>query len=110
MFAANQDKADRSIGRVLKDVGRAFLEQLVFIGDQLGLLNVFRWLKDEWRLNAAIRELSRLNDHYLDDIGIRRSELRERALQRAECRSAMADSSFSPPHRDVMRIEARRLI
>jgi hypothetical protein len=37
-------------------------------------------------------------------------ELRERALQRAECRSAMADSSFSPLHRDVMKIEARRLL
>jgi uncharacterized protein YjiS (DUF1127 family) len=75
MFAANQDKADRSIGRVLKDVGGAFLEQLVCIGDQLGLFNVFRWLQDEWRLNTAIRELSRLNDHYLDDIGIRRSSI-----------------------------------
>jgi uncharacterized protein YjiS (DUF1127 family) len=82
MFPTNQDKADRSIGRVLKDVGGAFLEQLVFIGDQLGLFNVFRWLQDEWRLNAAIRELSRLNDHYLDDIGIGRGsiDLREDEL------------------------------
>jgi uncharacterized protein YjiS (DUF1127 family) len=75
MFATNQDKAGRFIGRVLKDVGGAFLERLVFIGDQLGLFNVFRWLQDEWRLNAAIRELSRLNDHYLDDIGIERSSI-----------------------------------
>ena len=37
-------------------------------------------------------------------------ELRERALQRAECRSTMPDSSFSPLHRDVMKIEARRLL
>jgi hypothetical protein len=37
-------------------------------------------------------------------------ELRERALQRAECHSAMADSSFSRLHRDVMKIEARRLL
>ena len=36
--------------------------------------------------------------------------LRERALQRAECHSAMADSSFSRLHRDVMKIEARRLL
>jgi hypothetical protein len=37
-------------------------------------------------------------------------ELRERALQRAECHPAMADSSFSRLHRDVMKIEARRLL
>lgn len=37
-------------------------------------------------------------------------ELRERAPQRAECRSVMVDSSFSPLHRDVMKIEARRLL
>jgi len=82
MFNTNQDKADRSIGRVLKDVGGAFLERLVLIGDQLSLFNVFRWLQDEWRLNAAIRELRRLNDHYLDDIGIERSsiDLRENEL------------------------------
>ena len=37
-------------------------------------------------------------------------ELRERALQRAERHSAMADSSFSRLHRDVLKIEARRLL
>ena len=37
-------------------------------------------------------------------------QLRERALKRAECHSAMADSSFSRLHRDVMKIEARRLL
>jgi len=84
MFPTNQDKADGSIGRVLTDAGGAFLERLVIIGGQLGLFNVFRWLQDEWRLNAAIRELSRLNDHYLDDIGIGRSsiDLREDELRK----------------------------
>ena len=82
MFATKQDGSDRSIGRVLKRVGGAFLERLVLIGDQLGLFNVLRWLQVEWRLNAAIRELRRLNDHYLDDIGIERSsiDLRENEL------------------------------
>ena len=82
MFATKQDKAHRSIGRVLKGVGGAFLERLVLIGDQLGLFNVLGWLQVEWRLNAAIRELRRLNDHYLDDIGIERSsiDLRENEL------------------------------
>jgi hypothetical protein len=37
-------------------------------------------------------------------------ELRERALRRAECHSTMADGSFSRLHRDVMKIEARRLL
>lgn len=72
MFAANQDKTDRSIGRVLKDVGGPFLDHLAFIGDQLGLCNVFRWLRDEAEHHATIRELNLLNDQCLDDIGIKR--------------------------------------
>lgn len=72
MFAANQDKADRSIGRVLKNLGGASLEQLVFIGDRLGLCNVLRWLQDEVQHNATMRELIQLNDYCLEDIGIRR--------------------------------------
>ena len=72
MFAANQDKTDRSIGRVPKDVGGAFLDHLVFIGDQLGLCNVLRWLRDETEHHATMRELNLLNDQCLDDIGIKR--------------------------------------
>ena len=71
MFAANQDRADRSIGRVLKDVGGAFLEHLVFIGDQVGLCSVCRWLQDEARHSAKMRQLNLLNDYCLDDIGIK---------------------------------------
>jgi len=37
-------------------------------------------------------------------------DLHERALRRAELHSAMADTSFSRLHRDVMKIEARRLL
>ena len=72
MFAANQDKTERSIGRVPKDIGGAFLDHLVFVGDKLGLCNVFRWLRDEAGHNATLRELNLLNDHCLDDIGRRR--------------------------------------
>jgi len=72
MFAANQDETDRSIGRVLKDVGGAFLDHLVFIGDQLGLCNVLRWLRDEREHHATMRELNLLNDQCLDVIGIKR--------------------------------------
>jgi hypothetical protein len=38
------------------------------------------------------------------------SQLRERALQRADRHSAMADRSFSRLHGDVLTIEARRLL
>jgi hypothetical protein len=69
MFAVNQDKADKPIGGVLKELSVAFLEQFVFIGGWLGLCRIFRWLKDEARRNAMIRELD-LSDHYLRDIGI----------------------------------------
>jgi len=72
MFAANQDRADRSISRVLKDLRGAFLEQLVFIGDLLGLCSVLRWLQDEARHNATKRQLNLLNNYCLDDIGIKR--------------------------------------
>jgi hypothetical protein len=72
VLAANQDKADGFIGRVLKDVGRVFLERLVFIGDLLGLCSVLRWLQDEVQYNATTRELNLLNDYCLDDIGIKR--------------------------------------
>jgi hypothetical protein len=68
VFAVNQDKADKSAGRVLKDLRGAFLEQLAVID----VFKVFRWLQDETRRNALMRELNLLNDYCLDDIGIRR--------------------------------------
>ena len=38
------------------------------------------------------------------------SELRERALRRAERPPAMTDRSFGRLHRDVLKIEARRVL
>jgi len=73
MLAVNQDKMEKSIGHMLQDLGGAFLAPLALIGNGLGFYKVICWLQDEWRWNATIRELNRLNDHYLDDIGIRRS-------------------------------------
>jgi len=72
MLAVNHDKADKSAGRVLKDLRGAFLEQLAVIDDRFGLLKVFRWLQNETQRNALMRELILLNDYCLDDIGIRR--------------------------------------
>jgi uncharacterized protein YjiS (DUF1127 family) len=76
MFAVNQDKADKSIGQVLQDLTGGFLAPLGCIGDGLRLYKVFRWLQDERLRNATIRELNRLNDDYLDDIGIKRRDIR----------------------------------
>jgi len=71
MFAVNQDKADKSAGRVLKNLG-AFLDQLAVIDDRFGVRSLFRWIRDEARRNAMLRELNLLNDYCLDDIGIGR--------------------------------------
>lgn len=62
------------------NVASAFLAPLILIRKRL--YGVSRWIRDEWRLNAAIRELRRLNDDYLDDIGIKRRQLdlREKTL------------------------------
>ena len=54
-------------------VASAFRAPLILIRKRL--YRVSRWIRDEWRLNAAIRQLRRLNDDYLDDIGIKRRHL-----------------------------------
>ena len=73
MFAANQGKAARSMGRVRKDVGGGFLQPLVQIGHRMGPRSFFRWLRDEAQGHATMRELHRLDDHGLDDIGVKRT-------------------------------------
>ena len=72
MFAVNQDKADEFPGRTLKALGDALLAQLAVIDDRLNVSRIFRWLRDEARRNAMMRELNLLNDHCLDDLGVRR--------------------------------------
>jgi hypothetical protein len=73
MLAVNQAKWEKSIGHMLQDLGGVFVVPLVLAGNRF--YRVACWLRDEWRWNATIRELNRLNDRYLDDIGIRRSNL-----------------------------------
>jgi uncharacterized protein DUF1127 len=72
MFAVNQDKADESSSRTLKDLRSALLAQLAVIDDWFGVCRIFRWLRDEARRNAMMRELNLLDDHCLDDLGLRR--------------------------------------
>ena len=71
MFAVNQDKADESPGRTLKDLRGSLLAQLAVIDDRFGVCRIFRWLRDEAQRNAMMRELSLLDDHCLDDLGLR---------------------------------------
>ena len=73
MSAVDHDKMENSIGHLVQDLGGAFLALPALVGNALH--KVIRSLRDEWQLNAAIRELSKLNDHYLDDIGIKRGSL-----------------------------------
>jgi hypothetical protein len=72
MFAVNQGNADESRGRTLKDLPGTLLAQLTVIDDRLGVCRIFRWLRDEARRNAMLRELNLLGDHCLDDLGVRR--------------------------------------
>ena len=73
MFAVNPGKADGSIGQLVNHFGGKFLGQLVFIADRLDPWRLFRRFQDEAGANATIRELNLLSDHYLDDVGVRRS-------------------------------------
>lgn len=75
MLAVHQAKAEKSIGQMLQDLGGAFLPPLALIGNRLGFYQVICWLRDEWRRSVVIRELSRLNDYCLHDIGIDRSDI-----------------------------------
>ena len=72
MFAVNQGKVDKSVGRRLKELCGATLGQLAVIDDRLGLRKLVRWLHDEAGRNATLRELNLLDDRCLDDIGRRR--------------------------------------
>lgn len=73
MVAAKQDNVDKFIGPVLQSLGGGLLVPLVLTGR--GLSKAFRWLQDELRWTATIRELNLMSDHYLDDVGITRSDI-----------------------------------
>ena len=72
MFAVNQEKADESPSRTLKDLRSTLLAQRAVIDGRFGVSRIFRWLRDEARRNAMMRELNLLDDHCLDDLGLRR--------------------------------------
>lgn len=72
MVAVKGEDLDKSVGPVPRSLGGWLLVPLVPTGR--GLSNAFRWLKDELRRHATVRELNLLSDHYLDDVGITRSD------------------------------------
>lgn len=72
MFAVNQDKTDESPGQTPKDFRGALPVPLAVIDDWFGVARIFRWLRDEAQHSALMRELNLLNDHCLDDLGVRR--------------------------------------
>jgi uncharacterized protein YjiS (DUF1127 family) len=76
MLAVDRYRVDRSIGRIPQDFAAVLLVPLRFVGSGLGLYKIFRWLQDEKIRITTIRELHRLNDDYLDDIGIKRKDIR----------------------------------
>lgn len=75
MFAVNQDRMEKSIGHMRQHLGIGFLAQLSFIGHWLGLYSAIDRIRDERRRTVLIDELSRLDDYYLRDVGIDRSEI-----------------------------------
>jgi uncharacterized protein YjiS (DUF1127 family) len=75
MFATNQESSTKPIGYVLRDLAGAFLVRHVHADRRLNVFTVVRWLQDGRRRRAAIRELNRLNDYYLNDIGISRDDI-----------------------------------
>ncbi len=41
------------------------------------IVTVWNWIDRKYKQNRSIRELSRLDDHVLKDIGVRRDDMRE---------------------------------
>jgi len=60
---------------MLRGITDAFLARRVHVNSPLSFFDVVRWLQNERRRRVATRELSRLNDYYLDDIGISRNDI-----------------------------------
>jgi len=76
MSAVKQDAAAKPVGHA---AGVAFLALPAFIRDSCN--GIVSWLRDEWQRNATMRELSALDDHILNDIGVSRVSF---ALKRPE--------------------------
>jgi uncharacterized protein YjiS (DUF1127 family) len=76
MFNVRRQQLDKSTGYLLQDLPGAHFVPRRFISDKPGLHKVFRWFHEERLRYAMIRSLNRLNDDHLDDIGIKRKDIR----------------------------------
>ena len=77
MLAFSQDKLAKPASYIPSHIIDAFLGPLASIVDGLRRCKMFLWLQDKKLRYTTIRELDRLNDDYLDDIGIKkRSDIR----------------------------------
>ena len=72
MFAFSQDKVAKSASYLPSHIIDAFFGPLACIVDGLRRCKMFLWLQDKKLRYTTIRELDRLNDDYLDDIGIKK--------------------------------------
>ena len=73
MLGTSGARIEKSVAHRAPGPSSSLLAPLIFI--RTLLCEVSCWVRDEWRLSTAIRRLSRLNDDYLDDIGIKRRHL-----------------------------------
>ena len=73
MITPNLAKVDRTTASSVKYLQGTFLAHLIAIADRLDPLQLFRWFQDQARANETMQELNLLRDHYLDDVGVRRS-------------------------------------
>ena len=85
MLAIDHDKVEYATS-VPPQIGRGVVAPLMFIGRRLGLDRVVNWLQDKMGRAAGVRELSRLDDHYLRDIGIHRTDIGDIADEMVRCR------------------------
>jgi len=72
MIIANLAKVDRATANSVK-FGGTSLGHLIAIADWLDPSRLFRWFQDQAWANETRQELNLLSDHYLDDVGVRRS-------------------------------------
>jgi uncharacterized protein YjiS (DUF1127 family) len=76
MSNVSHDKPDKSNGYLLQGLPDRVFAPLKLISDVFHLYKVPHRFQEEWLRYTMIKNLDRLNDDYLDDIGIKRKDIR----------------------------------
>jgi uncharacterized protein YjiS (DUF1127 family) len=98
----------------LMRVGHVWRRRLSAIG--LVFYKTTWWVRDEIRRTVVIGELIRLNDHYLDDVGINRSDIESiadtmvRGMRENRNRTRDQDDAMSRPMLVLGNITRRRRV